>query len=116
MKKIIIIKNNKVITKNAELADSFFSRFRGLMFRKSIADDYALYITPCNQIHMLNMRFPIDVVYLSESGEVIKTDINVQPGKICKTVKDARSVIELGSFRAREMGIRAGDIIKITVL
>lgn len=116
MKKIIIIKNNKVITKNAELADTFFSRFRGLMFRKSIADDYALYITPCNQIHTLNMKFPIDVVYLSESGEVIKTDVNVQPGKICKTVKNADSVIELKSFMSKEFGIRAGDIIKITVL
>ena len=116
MKKIIIIKNNKVITKNAGLADTFFTRFRGLMFRKSIDDDYALYITPCNQIHMLNMRFPIDVVYLSESGEVIKTDVNVQPGKICRTVKNAESVIELRSFMSEQLGIRAGDTIKITVL
>lgn len=116
MKKIIIIKNDRIITRNAELADSFFARFRGLMFRKSIDDDYALFITPCNQIHMLNMKFSIDAVYLSESGEVIKTDVNLQPGTICKTVKGAASVIELKSFMAARLGIHSGDIIKITVL
>ncbi len=116
MKKIKIIKNNNVITDNAELADTFLTRFRGLMFRKSIADDYALCITPCNQIHMLNMRFAIDVVYLDESGTVIKTDVNVPPGRICKTIKNAKSVIELRSFSASELGINIGDTIKINVL
>lgn len=114
MKKIILIKENRIITKNAELADSFFSRFRGLMFRKTIDDDYALWITPCNQIHMLNMRFAIDAVYLTESGEVIKADINVQPGKICKTVKNAKSVIEMKSFASQRLGIKVGDTIKLT--
>ncbi len=111
MKQIKILKNNIVITSNAEIADGFFSRFRGLMFRKSIADDYALLITPCNQIHMLNMKFAIDVVYLSESGEVVKIEENLQPGKICKTVKNARSVVELKSFSAARLGISIGDVI-----
>ena len=105
-----------MITDNAQRADNFFTRFKGLMFVKQREDNYALHITPCNQIHMLNMRFALDVIYLDENGRVVKIDENVQPGKICKTVKDAGSVIEMGSFRAREMGIRAGDIIKITVL
>lgn len=113
MKKITIYKNNNIITRNAEIADSFFTRFRGLMFRREISDDYALYITPCNQIHMLNMRFAIDVIYLDTSGKVVKTDENVQPGKICKTVKKAKSVIEMKSFSTAKLGITEGDIINI---
>lgn len=113
MKKITIYKNDEIITRNAEIADSFFTRFRGLMFRKSIESDYALYITPCNQIHMLNMRFAIDVIYLTDSAEVIRIDENVQPGKICKTVKNAKSVIETKSFSAARLGISEGDIICI---
>lgn len=116
MKKIIIYKNNNIITRNAEVADSFFARFRGLMFRKRIDDDYALHITPCNQIHMLNMRFAIDVIYLAPSGEVVKIDENVQPGKICKTVRNAESVIEMKSFSAKKLGITEGDVINISVL
>lgn len=116
MKKITISKNNIIITRNAETANTFFSRFLGLMFRKSIANDYALHITPCNQIHMLNMKFAIDVVYLSDSGEVIKIDVNVQPGKICKSVRNAKSVIELKCFSAEKLGIKEGDIMTINGL
>ncbi len=111
MKKIKLIKNDIVITGNAEIADGFFSRFRGLMFRKSIAEDYALFITPCNQIHMLNMKFAIDAVYLSESGEVVKIEENLQPGIICKAVKNAASVVELKGFSASKLDISIGDII-----
>lgn len=115
MKKAVIYKNGKVITANAEIADSFFRRFMGLMFRKEIADDYALHITPCNQIHMLNMRFAIDVVYLSETGEVVKIDANVPIGKICKTVRQAKSVIEMKSCAAEKFGISQGDMLRVEV-
>lgn len=111
MKKAEILKNGEVITANAEIADSFFRRFMGLMFRKEIADDYALHILPCNQIHMLNMRFPIDVIYLSEAGEVVRVDENVPVGKICKTVREAKSVIEMKSFAARRFGVNRGDTL-----
>lgn len=101
------------MTDNAEIADTFFSRFRGLMFRKSVNDNYALYITPCNQIHMLNMKFAIDVIYTDKSDKVIRIDADVQPWKICKTVRQAENVIELKSFSAEKFNIRPGDIITI---
>lgn len=113
MKKAKLIKNGEVITENARIADNFFSRFRGLMFKKSIPADYALHIKPCNQIHMLNMRFAIDVVYLSKEGRAVKIDENVQPNKICKTVREAKSVIEMNSFAAGKFGITEGDILEI---
>ncbi len=113
MKKAVLLKNGKVMSENVGIADNFFARFRGLMFIKSIADDYALHIKPCNQIHMLNMRFPIDVIYLSATGEVVKIDENVQPGRICKTVKNAKSVIEMKAFSAEKYGICEGDILGI---
>ena len=113
MKKASIIKNGQILTENAEVANSFFSRFRGLMFKKAIDADYALCITPCNQIHMLNMRFAIDAVYLSGSGTVVKIDENVKPNKICKTVKNAKSVIEMNSGAAAKFGIREGDRLEV---
>ena len=115
MKKAKILKNGVAITENAHIADNFFSRFRGLMFRKSIPADYALYIKLCNQIHMLNMRFAIDVVYLSADGRVVKIDENVQPNKICKTVKEAKSVIEMNAFAAEKYGIGVDDTLEIQI-
>lgn len=113
MKKAIIKKNGATLTANAEIADTFFRRFMGLMFRKAIADDYALHITPCNQIHMLNMRFAIDVVYLNDAGKVVRVDKNVPPGKICKTVRNAKSVIEFNASAASRFGISEGDVLEI---
>lgn len=115
MKKAKILKNGTTVTENVHIADNFFSRFRGLMFRKSIPADYALQIKPCNQIHMLNMRFAIDVVYLSADGRVVKIDENVQPNKICKTVKEAKSVIEMNAFAAERHGIGVDDILEIQI-
>lgn len=115
MKKIIIKKNSQIVTDNAQRADNFFTRFKGLMFVKEIDDNYALHITPCNQIHMLNMRFPLDVIYLSEDGRVVKIDENVQPGKICKTVNQAKSVIEMKAFAASRLAISQGDVLEMTV-
>ncbi len=113
MKKAKIIKNGLTVTENAEIADSFFSRFRGLMFRKSVDGDYALHITPCNQVHMFNMRFALDVVYLSESGEVVEIHENVKPNKVCKAVRNAKSVLEMRAKSALEMGIAKGDVLEI---
>ncbi len=113
MKSVLIKKNGEALTANAEIADSFFRRFMGLMFRKSVPDDYALCIMPCNQIHMLNMCFAIDAVYLDGSGKVIKIDGNVEPGKVCKAVRNAKSVIELNAGAASGFGIREGDFLEI---
>lgn len=104
-----------MITDNAQRADNFFTRFKGLMFVKEIEDNYALHITPCNQIHMLNMRFALDVIYLDQNDRVVKIDENVQPGKICKTVRNAKSVIEMKAAAAARFGIRQGDTLKMTV-
>lgn len=114
MKKIIIKKNSQIITDNARRADNFFTRFKGLMFVKEIDDNYALHITPCNQIHMLNMRFALDVIYLDQNGRVVRVDENVQPGKICKTVRNAKSVIEMKASAAAKLGINQGDVLEIT--
>ncbi len=104
-----------MITDNAQRADNFFTRFKGLMFVKEIEDNYALHITPCNQIHMLNMRFALDVIYLDQNGRVVKVDENVQPGKICKTVRNAKSVIEMKASAAAKLGINQGDVLEMTV-
>lgn len=113
MKKAVLIKNGRTVTANAEIADSFFKRLRGLMFRRSIAPDYALVISPCNQIHSFNMRFEFDAVYLSATGEVVEIHENIKPGKVCRTVKAAKSVIEMNALMSRRFGIKKGDVLEI---
>ena len=47
-----------------EVAESFGGRLMGLMGRPSLAPDAGLWLRPASSIHMLFMRFPIDVTFL----------------------------------------------------
>lgn len=113
MKHTVLRKNGEKIISDISIADSFLSRFMGLMFKKQIPDDYGLWIKPCNQIHMFNMRFSIDVIYLSSLNEVVHIDSAVKPWVVCKTVKNAVSVIEVNSGISESVGIALGDRLEL---
>ncbi|WP_049922123.1 DUF192 domain-containing protein [Halopiger djelfimassiliensis] len=57
-----------LLATNVDLADSIIPRARGLMFRRSIPDDYALAFrfdaATTRDVHMLFVPFPIDVVWV----------------------------------------------------
>ena len=59
-----------------EFADSLFTQALGLMFRRSVPDDYALvfrFSRPAKRgLHMLFVPFPIDAVWIVD-GEVTRT-------------------------------------------
>ena len=67
----------ETLAARVDVADGLLSRARGLMFRRSIPDDYALVFefdgVTARSIHMLFVPFPIDVVWLVD-GEVQRTE------------------------------------------
>ena len=113
MKKAIIKKEDGTIICRADVACGFFEKFMGLMLRKSIPGDYGLLIRRCNQIHMMNMRFPLDIIYLSRENEVIHTDRNIQPGRIGKPVRNAADVIEVTAGTCEKLTIERGMRLKV---
>ena len=90
-------------------ADTFFTRFKGLMFRKSPIEKEGLWISPCNAIHMFFMSFPIDVVLLNEQLEVVNLVPGIKPWRITKPVQAATSTLELPNGSIERLGIRVGD-------
>ncbi|MEA5387772.1 DUF192 domain-containing protein [Haloarculaceae archaeon H-GB11] len=62
-----------VLATQGDLADTVLSQTRGLMFRRSIPDDYALVFrfddADRRFVHMLFVPFPIDVLWLRD-GDV----------------------------------------------
>lgn len=113
MKKAKLRKGDAILIPDVEITASFFERFRGLMFTQSIPDSYGLLIRPCNQIHMMNMKFPLDVIYLSGDGTVLHIDENIRPWKIGKTVKQAVGVLEINAGSCARLGLETGD--KLTI-
>ncbi|MBR2134278.1 MAG: DUF192 domain-containing protein [Eubacterium sp.] len=112
MKILKLVKNDKVICDYIEDASNFYTRFMGLMYRKSLPRDHGLLLTPCNEIHTFGMRFDIDTVAISKEGEVLFIDRAVKPNKVRKRVKGCHMVLELNSSVADELGIQVGDMLE----
>lgn len=83
------------IASEVDKAASYIDRMIGLLGRKNIPEKYGLWITPCKSIQTFFMRFPIDVVFLSSSLQVVRVMRNVKPFRISPIVFSAQSVIEL---------------------
>ncbi len=77
----------------ADVADTFFTRFLGLMGRSPI--ERALWIVRCSDIHTFFMKEPIDVVFLSKEGKVLRVIEAMPKNKVSGAVKGAYSVLEL---------------------
>jgi uncharacterized membrane protein (UPF0127 family) len=100
------------ITKNGAIAKTFIERLIGLMGKRAIDSDYALVIRPCNQVHMMFMRFTLDVVYLDRAGVVIDIDRSLNPWSFGKRRSKAKEVIEFkGNYIADKIDI--GDVIVV---
>lgn len=115
MKMLKAIKDGRVILSEVEDASTFFRRFMGLMYRKSMPEFHGLLLTPCNEIHTFGMRFDIDTITLSKSGEVLFIDRAVKPRKARKRVKGGYSVLELNSGVADKLSITLGDVLEFEV-
>ena len=77
------------------VADNFLKRFLGLMGRFRLEPNTGLLLAPCNSIHMMFMRFPIDVIFYDEKYNVVKVAANLKPWTGICVAPGARGAIEL---------------------
>ena len=91
-----------------EVADSFGTRLRGLMGRKSLADGQGLLIAPCSSIHMCFMQFAIDAVYINRDYEILKIVSGLRPWIGLSWCPSAWAVIELKNGEAKKCGLTMG--------
>ncbi len=67
---------------DAEVAETFLERAKGLIGRRALPEGQGLLIPRCNAIHTLFMRFPIDATFLGRKGAVVKVVRNIRPGRL----------------------------------
>ena len=95
------------ICASCTVADRMLPRMRGLLGRRQLAAGEGMLIRPTSSIHTLFMRFPIDAVFLSRDGEVLKVAENVGAwhARFCR---GAHSVLELSAGEAKRRNIAPG--------
>ena len=95
-----------------ELAESFLSRLRGLMGRRRLEKGRGLLLAPCNSIHMLFMRFAIDVIYLDKEFCIKKIARNVLPWIGMSFCIGAHGALEMASGEAERLKLAVGQKFK----
>ena len=96
-----------------ELADTFWTRFLGLMGRTALRAGEGLVLKGDKSIHSFFMRFPIDVVYADREGRVVRLDTAMAPNRIGPIVPQTAFILELPVGVIQATGTRVGDQLSI---
>lgn len=110
-----VIKYNSLeMAKNIEVCRTLTSQMFGLMFRSRIPADYAMIFVMKKPtsigIHMLFMRFPIDVIFLNEE-KIIVAMAHLLPWTGHKAMKNIKYIIETNPGAIERYGFSIGGQI-----
>ncbi len=98
------------------VADTWWTRFRGLLGTPQLAEGEGLLIEPCRGVHMFGMKYPIDVAFLDRAGRVVGICHRLAPGARSPFVRAARSALELPAGTLAAAGITEGDTLTLSPL
>ncbi|MEC4766141.1 DUF192 domain-containing protein [Halomonas sp. CUBES01] len=105
--KIYNLTNGEVVFTQGVLPTDFWSRFRGLQWRRELREDEAWWFKNCSSVHTFGMRHQLDVLHLTAEGKVIKINRCMNRRRISISAK-GRSVIEMKSGMAKSKGLELG--------
>ncbi|MFH0940756.1 MAG: DUF192 domain-containing protein [Candidatus Omnitrophota bacterium] len=103
----------EVIADKVRIAQDFKSRSIGLLDRHSLNENEALLIKPCNSIHTFFMKFPIDVLFLSKEGNIVKIAHSLKPWRLSGCMIGCFMVLELQAGKIAKTTIKIGNLIEI---
>jgi uncharacterized membrane protein (UPF0127 family) len=115
------ISRGTLLAERLEDGASFWAKFMGLMGRPSLPQGDGLWLPGENGIHMLFMRFPIDVVFVSAPSDgsdnrrrVLSIRRAVPPWRgVVWRIGGAKGVLELPVGTIEASGTAVGDEIAI---
>jgi len=84
----------QVLIETLDIANTPWTRFRGLMFRRNTLPSYGMLIRPCRSIHTMWMRMTIDIYFLSDDNLVVGSRYNVRPWRIVFAPRGTANVLE----------------------
>jgi uncharacterized protein len=113
--KIVNLTRLSILADRVDVADSAAQRNQGLLGRDGLEAGEGLWIVPCEAVHTIGMRFPIDLVYVDRAKRVRKVRSGVPPWRMSACLS-AHSVVELASGTVRESHTQAGDKLEFSPL
>jgi len=109
------VSTNTVIADRVGVAATRAARAVGLLSRNGFEPGEALWIVPSRGVHTWGMRFPIDVLALDETGQVIDCVSNLRPWRVRLPRRGTAGVLELpaGTLAASRTSIGHQVILEL---
>lgn len=104
---------NIILAEDAVIADTAFSRLRGLLGKEDLPSGRALIIKPCSSIHTFFMRFAIDAIFVSRSYRILKCYHNLRPWRLSRLFFSAGFCVELPAGCLLSKNTQENDLIEI---
>lgn len=120
---IQLLRNQSLIADKCIVADRFFSRLRGLIGRRALADGEGMFFPRCNDIVMWFMSIPIDVIFIRSErdsqgklvGRVTGMREGLRPWRLLPVHDwNATDTLELPVGTIKRLGVQAGDELCIS--
>lgn len=118
METIVINKTKNTELGESEVADTFFSRLRGTMFKKKLERGLILKLPSDRSrsgsaIHMFFVRFPLDIIFTDKDKKVVDI-VSIDPWKTYTPKKPAKYVIEMEKNTIKSSKTEIGDQLDFT--
>ena len=115
----VLNKSKRINLGKLDLADSFISRFMGLMFRKDPEKGLILKLPSTrsrrgSSIHMFFMRFPLDIIFLDADKKIVDM-VSIKPWKTYTPKAPSKYVIELEEGSVIKYKLEIGDEMDFTL-
>jgi uncharacterized protein len=110
---VINLTNGSILVADLRIADSLWSRRKGLLGTTSLPSGYGLLLTPCDSIHMFGMQYAIDVVFLAANFRVLKALHTFLPGQAAACAGSAH-VLELPAGILIQTHTAVGDQLELS--
>ena len=97
-----------MLADRAGIADTSELRRTGLLKHERLEMGEGLWIAPCEAVHTIGMKFPIDVLFLDKKKKVLKIRHDMKKWRMSASLF-AHSVLELPSGSAARTQTSVGD-------
>jgi len=104
---------NTLIAEEVIIADTPFTRMKGLLGRKDFKQKEALIIKPCNSIHTFFMHFAIDVMFVDARNRIVKIIPDFPPFRISGIYLKANFAVELPAGTLSLSSTESADSIEL---
>ncbi len=112
----LIVKNttrSRILVSSGKIANTFFTRFKGLMGSAPLEKGEGLLISPSNSVHTHFMRYPLDILYIDKDHRVVAMDESMKPWRLGRIHRQACCVLELPAGVIESTLTQIGDQLDI---